>query len=358
MRMDRLPPAGTPRAHLAATEDARQMAGRWLHAPPTWKQHTMPKPPKTTLATWPTPLEAAPRLATALGLHADDLWIKRDDLTGLAGGGNKIRKLEYSCAQALQQGARTLVTVGAAQSNHARLTAAAAASLGRDVCLVLAGSPPADYTGNIALDGLLGARLVWAGEVDSLALEARAREEIARLQRAGTPAALIPFGGSSGLAAHGYVDCGEELLAQAPGLAHVFTAIGSGGTMAGLVHALGAARVQGVDAGAVADPEERVRALLSELAGADFSAPLRVRRDQVGPGYGHLTEPVKHALRLVAAHSGIVLDPVYTGRAFAGLVAAVREGVVRPGERTVFLHSGGLPGFFGHPEALRFSATA
>ena len=314
-------------------------------------------PEKIHLASWPTPLEPQPRLAVAMGLRPDDLWIKRDDLTGLAGGGNKIRKLEYSCAQALANGAKALVTVGAAQSNHARLTAAAGAVLGLPVHLVLAGSPPAHYTGNIALDGLLGAQLVWAGEVDDHQLEARARDEVARLGQQGITAALIPFGGTNAVSAYGYVDCGRELLAQAPDVAHVFTAIGSGGTMAGLVHALGAERVHGVDAGAVTDAEVRVRSLLSEMSGADFTAALHIHTGQVGPGYSHLTEPVKHALQLVAAHAGVVLDPIYTGRAFAGLVAAVRSGVVRPGERTVFLHSGGLPGFFGNAEVLDFSAT-
>ncbi|PRB84707.1 D-cysteine desulfhydrase family protein [Pseudomonas sp. MYb185] len=316
----------------------------------------MSKPQKIELATWPTPLEPAPRLAKALGLGSDDLWIKRDDLTGLAGGGNKIRKLEYTCAEAVAHGARTLVTVGAAQSNHARLTAAAGARLGLDVLLVLAGNPPAEYTGNIALDGLIGAKIIWAGDVDDHTLEALAQEQVRRLESQGPPAALIPFGGSNALACYGYWDCGEELKAQIPDLAQVFTAIGSGGTMAGLVHSLGADRVRGVDAGAVTDPEVRVRNLLSELTQTAFCAPLNIRLDQVGAGYGYFTEPVKEALKLVAMHSGIVLDPIYTGRAFAGLIAAVREGSAKPGDKIVFLHSGGLPGFFGSQDALRFSA--
>ncbi|WMJ69284.1 pyridoxal-phosphate dependent enzyme [Stenotrophomonas sp. 24(2023)] len=316
----------------------------------------MTRRPRIALGSWPTPLEPAPRLSQALGLRADDLWIKRDDLTGLAGGGNKIRKLEYTGGQALAEGATLLVTVGAAQSNHARLTAAAAARLGVDVLLVLAGHAPQAYTGNIALDGLLGARIHWAGDVDDHALEALAQAEVDRLQHDGVRAVLIPFGGSNAAAVQGYVDGGEELLHQAPDLAHVFTAIGSGGTMAGLVQALGAERVHGVDAGAVADPEGRVRGLLSAYREAAFEAPLRIRHDQVGAGYGHLTPAVAQALQLAARTAGIILDPIYTGRAFAGLIAAVREGQVRPGERTVFLHSGGLPGLFGNPEALALSA--
>lgn len=273
----------------------------------------------------------------------------------MAGGGNKIRKLEYTCAAALQQGATTLVTVGAAQSNHARLTAAAAARLGLDVVLVLAGYPPAEYTGNIALNGLLGARLIWAGDVDDHALENRAREEVARLAQTGTVAALIPFGGSNHLAVFGYADCGEEIKIQLPDFKHLFTAIGSGGTMAGLVHALGTEKIHGVDAGVVSNPEQRVRGLLSEMSGQDYVESLSIRLDQVGSGYSHLTEAVEEALDLVATHAGIILDPIYTGRAFAGLIAAVREGSVQAGEKTIFLHSGGLPGFFGNPDILRYS---
>jgi L-cysteate sulfo-lyase len=314
--------------------------------------------PRAHLATWPTPLEPAPRLAAALGLHEDDLWIKRDDLTALAGGGNKIRKLEYTCGAALAEGATTLVTVGVAQSNHARLTAAAAARLGLEAVLILAGREPDGYAGNLALNGLLGARMVWAGDVDDHTLGALAEEEVRRLRAQGTAAALIPFGGSNGIAVHGYAGCGEELKAALPALRRVFTAVGSAGTMAGLVHSLGAERVCGVDCGAVDDAPSRVRTLIASCTGLPFDAPLDIRRDQIGVGYEHVTDAVKEALVLCARHTGIVLDPVYTGRALAGLVAAVHEGVVRRGEPTVFLHSGGLPGFFGNPDVLAFARQA
>lgn len=307
-----------------------------------------------TLSQWPTPLESAPRLAAALGLGENDLWIKRDDLTGLAGGGNKIRKLEYTCAEALRSGATTLVTTGAAQSNHARLTAAAARRLGLEVVLVLRGAKPKQYAGNLALEALLGAQIIWAGDVEGGELDRLAAQEVQRLRDCGTVAALIPFGGSNGVAVQGYVNCGEELKNQLPSIDHVFTAVGSGGTMAGLVQSLGADRVRGVDTGAVPDGEERVRQLIASFTDAPFTAPLSIRRDQIGAGYATVTEPVKEALMLCARHSGIVLDPIYTGRAFAGLVAAVREGSVQPGETTVFLHSGGLPGFFGNAQMLEF----
>ncbi|MEV6112625.1 pyridoxal-phosphate dependent enzyme [Streptomyces sp. NPDC052109] len=312
--------------------------------------------PAVPLGTFPTPVEPAPRLAAALGLGPEDLWIKRDDLTGLGGGGNKIRKLEWTVGAALAEGADTLVTTGAPQSNHARLTAAAAARLNLDVVLVLRGTPGAARSGNLALDGLFGARLAWAGEVDQVGLDAAAAEVCARLRAGGARPALIPFGGSSALGARGYVRCGEELHEQVPRPRTVVVALGSGGTMAGLVAALGTGAVLGVDVGAMADPAAAVARFAAPLATQTVTAQeLRVRRDQVGAGYATLTEPVRQALRLAARTEGLVLDPVYTGRALAGLRAAVQDGEVRPGEKTVFVHTGGLPGLFGHTDAVAFA---
>jgi len=306
----------------------------------------------TALASWPTPLEPAPRLARALGLGEDDLWVKRDDLAGPAGGGNKIRKLEYTCADALAAGAQVLVTSGAPQSNHARLTAASAARLGLDAVLVLEGDPPPTERGNLLLDRLLGAEVVWAGEVDAAGLAAEVGRQAQRLRGEGRTVYEVPFGGSSPLAAQGYVDAAVELEQQAPGLEHVVVAVGSGGTMAGLVAGLGAERVLGVHTGAVEQAEEIVAGLLAGM-GVVPSVPLRLRLDQVGAGYAALTDPVRDALRLAARTEGLVLDPTYTGRALAGLVAEVAEGGIRAGQRTVFLHSGGLPGLFGHPDSAR-----
>jgi L-cysteate sulfo-lyase len=307
---------------------------------------------RARLISRPTPLEAAPRLARAIGLQAGDLWIKRDDLTGLGGGGNKARKLEWTAGAALAHGATTLVTSGAAQSNHARLTAAAGARLGLDVVLVLSGGPSDVATGNIALDGLFGARIVWAGEAGDTALEDAVADVAAQLRAGGRRPEVIPFGGSSVLGAQGYVEAGEEILAQLPGLTSAVVAVGSGGTMAGLVLALGAGRVLGVHCGAVPDPEQTVAHLVSGLCGDQPSLRLRLRLDQVGPGYPALTDQVREAMLTAARTEGIVLDPVYTGRAMAGLIAAVREEDIRPGERTVLVHTGGLPGLFGHPAAL------
>ncbi|MGW7486074.1 D-cysteine desulfhydrase family protein [Streptomyces sp. NPDC054786] len=316
-------------------------------------------PRRAALGTWPTPLEPAPRLARALGLGTADLWIKRDDLTGLGGGGNKVRKLEWICGAALAEGATTLVTTGAPQSNHARLTAAAGARLGLDVVLVLAGSPGSSASGNLALDGLFGATVAWAGEVRGEELAAAAERVAGQLRRRGAVPALIPFGGSSPLGAYGYAECGRELLGQAPDLDTVVVALGSGGTMAGLVDVLGPTRVLGVDCGALGDPAGAVTGLVAGLSGAVLApGSLRLRRDQVGAGYSTLTDASMDALTLAGRTEGVVLDPVYTGRALAGLRAAVRDGTVVPGQRTVLLHSGGLPGLFGHAAAVARSQEA
>jgi D-cysteine desulfhydrase len=313
------------------------------------------RPAPVALGVWPTPVEPAPRLATAVGLDPDDLWVKRDDLTGLGAGGNKVRKLEHLCGRALEDGATVLVTTGAAQSNHARLTAAAAARLGLDVVLVLHGAP-GDARGNLLLDELLGARIVWAGDVDQDGLDRAARDAADELRESGAVPAVLPYGGSDAVGARGYVTAGEELVRQVPGAVHVVAAVGSGGTMAGLVAALGTRTVLGVDTGATTDAGVRVRRLLAGLladdpglpAAGDDPAGLRLRDDQVGDGYATLAPGARRALVTAARTSGLVLDPIYTARALAGLTAAVADGDVRPGERTVLLHSGGVPGLFAH----------
>ncbi|MEH0927353.1 pyridoxal-phosphate dependent enzyme [Micromonospora sp. CPCC 205558] len=287
------------------------------------------------LGTWPTPLEAAPRLAAQLGLA--ELWFKRDDLSGLGGGGNKIRKLRYTCAQAIAVGATTVITSGAPQSNHARLTAAAAARLGLSCVLVLAGSPPERRRGNLLLDEFAGAEIVWSGD--------RPLAEVVAVEAERRSAYLIPFGGTSPASIQGYVDCGRELRAQLPTSdgVEVVTALGSGGTMAGLVRELGAERVIGVDVGALPDPRATVAGLLGGEVEPDA---LRIDGTQVGAGYGTLTDAVRSALEVTARAEGVFLDPTYTGRAMAALLA----GSFPRGDRVVFLHSGGLPGLFGHPE--------
>jgi len=307
------------------------------------------EPTPVQLITGPTPLDAAPRLSAAIGLGPDDLWIKRDDLIGLGAGGNKVRKLQWTCAQALAAGADTLITTGAAQSNHARLTAAAGARLGLRVVLVLAGRESGPLTGNLALDALFGASIVWA-DGGGAALQARMDEVAADLQNAGRSVAVIPFGGSSPLTSNAYLDAAREIVSQGVDPDHVVVAVGSGATMAGLVRGFGAHRVLGVQCGAVTDPDHTVR----ELFPADDPAPehLRIRMDQVGAGYGRVTPEVTAALTLAARTEGIVFDPVYTGRALAGLIAEVADGSIEPGSTVVLVHTGGLPGLFGSSEFL------
>jgi L-cysteate sulfo-lyase len=304
------------------------------------------------LGTWPTPLEAGPRLAEALGLDQGDLWFKRDDLCGLGGGGNKVRKLEWTCAAALAAGARTLVTSGAAQSNHARLTSAAGARLGLDVVLVLSGAPDHAASGNLALDGLFGARVVWVSEHDQTPLDEVTEAVASDLRRAGATPYVVPFGGSSSLAAQGYAECGAELLLQIPDVSNVVVALGSGATTAGLISVLGAERVLGVHCGAVADPRSTLARLVSGMGVSIDSAALRLDVGQVGAGYGQLTDAVMVAMLTAARTEGLVLDPIYTGRAMAGLIAAVAAGEIGRGARTVFLHTGGMPGLFGHVDAI------
>jgi L-cysteate sulfo-lyase len=335
---------------------------------------------RISLGTFPTPLEPAPRLAAAVGLREDRLWIKRDDLTGLGGGGNKVRKLERTLAAALRDGADCLVTTGAAQSNHARLTAAAGARLGLPVTLVLAGHPGRSGQapeGNLLLDEIFGARIRWAGDADDTRLAAIADQTAAGLASAGARPAVIPFGGSNRDGARAYADAARELHAQLHAQLHghpvdqrrlagagqptSVVAVGSGGTMAGLVAELGPEHVLGVHTGAVAAPAEAVAALASAITAEPLDPrALRLRTDQVGAGYGRLSEATAAAIRLAARTEGIVLDPVYTGRAMAGLIAAVADGDLDRSGRDapiVFWHTGGLPGLFGHPEAATIART-
>ncbi len=322
---------------------------------------------RISLGTFPTPLEPAPRLAAAVGLRADRLWIKRDDLTGLGGGGNKVRKLERTLAAALRDGADCLVTTGAAQSNHARLTAAAGARLGLPVTLVLAGRSgrPGDAPeGNLLLDEIFGARIRWAGDADATGLAAVADETAAELASSGAHPAVIPFGGSNRDGAMAYSDAARELRDQlgergrVAGQATSVVALGSGGTMAGLVAALGPERVLGVHTGAVAAPGEAVAVLTAAITARRLDPrTLRLRTDQVGAGYGSLTEHTAAAIRLAARTEGIVLDPTYTGRAMAGLIAAARDGDLDRDAPVVFWHTGGLPGLFGHPAAATIART-
>ena len=314
------------------------------------------------LAHLPTPLEPLPRLSEELGL---DLWIKRDDCTGLAGGGNKTRKLEFLLGAAFEQDADTLVTQGAVQSNHVRQTAAAAAAHGLACKIILeerTGSKATDYVGNgnVLLDRLFGATLrTVPGGTDMVAeLEKTAAEVRAR----GGKPYVIPGGGSNPVGALGYVDCAREIVVQADEMDlevhRIVTATGSAGTHAGLVAGLAVMGadipVLGIGVRAPKDRQEANVFKLAEETAALLGQPGRVTREQVvadcdyvGEGYGLIDQGVIDALTLAARLDGIVLDPVYSGKAMKGLVALARAGRFK-GETVVFLHTGGAQGLFGY----------
>jgi L-cysteate sulfo-lyase len=324
--------------------------------------------PRVALAHLPTPLEPMERLGAALG--GPRLSVKRDDCTGLALGGNKTRKLEFLMAEALGAGATCVITAGGVQSNHVRQTAAAAAKLGLAAHLVLTRNVPMDAarerdgydrTGNILLDRLLGAEIrILPGGSD----RAAAMDELAAdLRAAGARPYVIPLGGSNATGALGYAACAGELLAQAEalsgGLDAIVLASSSGGSQAGLIAGLAAlghpARVIGVevdgDREGVAAAVREAAAAVAERLGLDadeIAARVEVVAGYGGPSYGLPTPEMRRAVELAARREGLLLDPVYSGKAMAGLIGLIAEGRFKPSDRVVFLHSGGTPALFAY----------
>lgn len=312
----------------------------------------MKRPPRLPLAQLPTPIEELPALSAALG--GPRLLVKRDDQTGLAFGGNKTRKLEFLCAAAQEQGADTLITAGAPQSNHCRQTAAAAARLGFDCILVLAGEQPAQPSANILLDGLFGAELRWvASQARDVALQAAFDDALA----AGRRPYLVPYGGSSPLGAAAYAFAVEEMLGQEYAPDWIVFATSSGGTQAGLL--AGArlfgytGRILGISVDEPADLlSRRIAALATEtlelLDGVGEFTPgdVQVNQDYLGDGYAVMGAGEQEAIQLFARHAGLLVDPVYTGRAAAGLIDLVRKGNFAPDQTVLFWHTGGTPALF------------
>jgi 1-aminocyclopropane-1-carboxylate deaminase/D-cysteine desulfhydrase-like pyridoxal-dependent ACC family enzyme len=317
-----------------------------------------PGPP---LAVTPTPLHDLPRL-TAL-LRGPRVLVKRDDLTGLALGGNKARKLERLVADALERGCDTLVTGGGVQSNHVRQTAAAAAARGLDCHVVLAGREPDAPTGNVLLDHILGATLEHVPDDGHEALESEIAAASARLAAQGRHPYPIPIGGASLPGVLAYADAADELVAQATSAVDVVVvADGTGGTHAGLLAGFGdrGPRVVGVDVGARPELESAVEQMANEAARAagrpPVTQPVEIDHEHAGPGYAQLDDPTRDALLLAARTEGLLLDPVYTAKAFAALVAGVRTGRFDGAATVVFWHTGGQPALFAGPYAPRLAS--
>lgn len=326
--------------------------------------------PRIRLGHFPTPFEFMPNLTKHLG--GPNLYIKRDDCTGLATGGNKTRKLEFLVADAMAKGADTLITQGAVQSNHARQTVAAAARVGMKCKLLLEQRVPDaaqeyEHSGNVMLDTLMGGEIVArlpAGTDMQKAMEDLASE----LRSAGHKPYVIAGGGSTPVGALGYVACAQELLTQSfeqsVRMDHVVHATGSAGTQAGLVVGLRGSNsgvpVYGIS---VRAPKEKQEGNVWKLvqATADFTglpasaierADVVANADYVGKGYGIPTEGMIEAVRMVASLEAILLDPVYSGKGMAGLIDLVRKGHFKKGENVVFVHTGGSAGLFGYRQVF------
>lgn len=321
--------------------------------------------PRARLAHLPTPLEPMANLARHLGGPA--LWVKRDDCTGLGGGGNKVRKLEFLLGEALALGKDVVLTCGALQSNHARQTAAAAGRLGLECQVFLEDrgirqTPDYLQGGNVLLNRLFGARQhVFARGTD---LAAEMDRHAAALQQQGRKPYVIPLGGTNPVGDLGYVDCAMEITQQAnlQGVAvdRLVVGAGSGGTQAGLLAGLHAINstigVTGIAVSPKPDHAALVHAVAcASLAHLGVAAPFAPERVQVetgylGEGYGQITEGVVEAIELAARFEGLLLDPVYTGKALSGLIGLIRAGRFARSEIVVFMHTGGLPGLFAYRE--------
>lgn len=317
------------------------------------------------LATLPTPLDELPRLSQELGAR---VLMKRDDLTGFALGGNKARKLEFLVADALAKGADMLVTGGGPQSNHARMTAAAARKVGIDVQLVLFGKLPLEINGNLLLDELLGAEIMYADTNDPNEVDRILERVTGEMHVRGRKPYLIPVGGSTVLGCISYILAVRELLGQLELLRakpdYVFITTGSCGTHAGILAGVkyyGAAiPVIGISVSRPqSECQQRIAAFVHKTS--DFlETPLPLEPGDVivndayiGRGYALITPEARQAIFTVARLEGIFLDPVYTGKTMAGLMDLVRRGEIARGATVVFWHTGGIPGIFGFPKDLQ-----
>jgi D-cysteine desulfhydrase family pyridoxal phosphate-dependent enzyme len=314
--------------------------------------------PRLHFAHLPTPIEELPRLSAVLA--GPRILVKRDDQTGLAFGGNKTRKLEFLIAEALEQGARTLISGGALQSNHCRQTAAAAARFGLDCILVLTGEMPDHPSANLLLDQLFGAEIITITDrnVRDQTLENTFNKAVADGRRP----YLVPYGGSSPTGALGYAFAVEELMKQSTASDWMVFATSSGGTHAGLVLGQRVFGYKGKVLGiSIDEPEKWLKSHVSKLASAssetlgnriEFSSTDVLANDRYcTAGYGVLTEAEREAVQLFAKYEGLLLDPVYTGRAAAGLIDLIRRGFFKKEETVLFWHTGGQPALFAEKYA-------
>ena len=325
--------------------------------------------PRVRLGHAPTPLDPAPKLGGALGI---DLWIKRDDCTGLAFGGNKVRQLEFHFGEAEARGADTVLVTGAVQSNLVRIAAAAARKLGMAIHIQLEDrveGAGALYrtSGNLLLDRVLGATLhpFPEGEDEAAADAAMERRARALADEGREPYVIHSAPGHAPLGGLGYVVAAEEVVEQAPGMRFdaVVCASGSALTHAGMLVGLRAlgerAPVLGIcvrrEAASQAARVARVAAALAAMIDcpdAFDAGDVDVSDAVLAPGYGRLSEAVREAMALAARHEGLLLDPVYTGKAMAGLIAHVRSGRIAAGSRVLFVHTGGQPALFAYADSL------
>jgi L-cysteate sulfo-lyase len=320
----------------------------------------LPAIPRLHFAHLPTPVEELRRLREAL--DGPRLLIKRDDQTGLAFGGNKTRKLEFLVAEARDQGAKTLVSGGALQSNHCRQTAAAAARFGFKCILVLTGEKPKQPSANLLLDELFGAEIIHVADREDR--DRILQETFNQAAEKGMRPYLVPYGGSSPTGALGYAFAMKELMEQDLQADWIVFATSSGGTHAGLLLGQRVFGYKGKVLGISVDESENwlkehvsdLASLTSEKLGERIEfTPGEVLADasHCSAGYGVLTEPEREAIRLFATCEGLLLDPVYTGRAAAGMIDLTRKGFFKKDETVLFLHTGGQPALFADQYANR-----
>src|SRR5256885_5022990 len=316
--------------------------------------------PRLRFADLPTPVETLPRLSEALG--GARLLIKRDDQTGLAFGGNKTRKLEFLVAEAREQGAKTLVSGGAIQSNHCRQTAAAAARFGFKCVLVLTGDKPNQASANLLLDKLFGAEIVYVAERNDR--DRILQHTFDRATQDGMKPYLVPYGGSSPTGALGYAFAMKELMEQKVQTDWIVFGTSSGGTHAGLLLGQRVFGYEGKVLGiSIDESEDWLKTHVSELAtsaseklgkGIEFTTnDVLANADYCKGGYGVLTDAEREAIHLFAKHEGLLLDPVYTGRAATGVIGLMRKGFFKKDETVLFLHTGGQPALFADQYANR-----